>query len=426
MTKLARAFAPFVKTEKNADGTVTVFGKATGPDLDSDLQICDPDWLAKAMPAWMQWGNVREMHSPKAAGVATSLEQNGDDWLVSSLIVEPTSVAKVETGVLKGYSIGIARPVVVKDVSAPGGRIVGGNIVELSLVDRPANPTCALTIAKAAGDQLVKVDDPMLGDGYEVDDETNDETSEEASEDDPSSGPGPDAASDPVALLGEAKRCIALVLASCAADVAAEPVEESGSKVWLLRRIAELLDELDWTQSDLAYLSAVERLEEAYKAIFPATTPDPEEVTTVNIADVLEAVKAATAPDAPEADTLAVVELRKALNPDSQDPAPDVLTKATKAAEEISDLKAKVAEVTAELAATKAALAEVSETVLSAGPVRIRPAEDLSKSARLDELETAAQRLESIAGTVTDPSLADGYRQLAAEKRAEAHLVKAG
>jgi hypothetical protein len=142
--------ADILKAERNENGDLVVFGKATGPDLDLDKQICDPAWLKTAMPAWMQWGNIREQHSAIAAGVATDLEQDGDSWMVRSLVIDPASARKVETGVLKGYSIGIKNPRVVKDASAPGGRIVGGEIVELSLVDRPCNPTCTLVVGKSA------------------------------------------------------------------------------------------------------------------------------------------------------------------------------------------------------------------------------------------------------------------------------------
>jgi hypothetical protein len=142
--------ADILKAERNTDGDLVVFGKATGPDLDLDKQICDPAWLKTAMPAWMQYGNLREQHSSIAAGVATDLEQDGDSWMVRSVVVDPVSARKVEKGVLKGYSIGIKNPRVVKDAAAPGGRIVGGDIVELSLVDRPCNATCTLTVAKAA------------------------------------------------------------------------------------------------------------------------------------------------------------------------------------------------------------------------------------------------------------------------------------
>jgi hypothetical protein len=144
-------YAEIVKAERNADGDLVVVGKATGPDLDLDQQICDPGWLAKAMPEWMSTGgNLREQHSSIAAGVATELSQEGDSWMVAGLIVDPVSARKVEKRVLKGYSIGIKNPRVVTDKAAPGGRIIGGSVVEVSLVDRPCNPTCTLTLAKAA------------------------------------------------------------------------------------------------------------------------------------------------------------------------------------------------------------------------------------------------------------------------------------
>lgn len=137
------------------DGTLLVFGKATGPDLDLDSQICDPDWLKSAMPLWFQTGaNIREQHSSIAAGVGLELASEGDDWFLKSEVVDPLTAKKVEKGVLKGYSIGIKGAKVIKDASAPGGRIVAGNIVEVSLVDRPANPTATVQIAKMVGSQM--------------------------------------------------------------------------------------------------------------------------------------------------------------------------------------------------------------------------------------------------------------------------------
>ena len=38
---LTHAYAPITKADKHDDGTMTVSGKATGPDLDLDEQICD-------------------------------------------------------------------------------------------------------------------------------------------------------------------------------------------------------------------------------------------------------------------------------------------------------------------------------------------------------------------------------------------------
>jgi hypothetical protein len=150
--------ADIIKAERDADGTLLVRGKATGPDLDLDQQICDPSWLKSAMPSWFEFANVREMHQPIAAGVGTALEAQGDDWWLDSKCVDPNTAKKIEDGVLKGYSIGIKNPKVIKDAAAPGGRIVGGDIVEVSYVDRPCNPTAKMAICKMVGGDLVPVE----------------------------------------------------------------------------------------------------------------------------------------------------------------------------------------------------------------------------------------------------------------------------
>ena len=158
----ATSYAEIIKFNKNDDGTITVYGKATSDDLDIDQQICDNDWLSKAMPEWFKsGGNIREQHSSIAAGVAHELETKDDGYYVSAHIVDPTSIKKVEAKVLKGFSIGIKGPRVVRDNKAANGRIIDGQIVEVSLVDRPANPTCQLVLAKSVGGEstLTQVED---------------------------------------------------------------------------------------------------------------------------------------------------------------------------------------------------------------------------------------------------------------------------
>jgi len=144
-----------ITCKRGDDGALFVYGKATGPDLDLDQQICDPDWLKTAMPQWLATGaNVREMHNSIAAGIGLELNADGEDWYLKSEVVDDNTARKVEKKVLKGYSIGIKQARIVKDEKAPNGRIVGGQIVEVSLVDRPANPTATVEIAKAVGENL--------------------------------------------------------------------------------------------------------------------------------------------------------------------------------------------------------------------------------------------------------------------------------
>jgi len=149
-TDLAHSYAQIIKQEKQDDGTLLVYGKATDDALDIDQQICDAAWLEKAMPEWFKTGgNIREQHSNIAAGVAKELDSKADGHYISALVVDPVSVKKVETGVLKGFSIGIRAPRIVRDTKAANGRIIDGQIVEISLVDRPANPNAKLMLAKS-------------------------------------------------------------------------------------------------------------------------------------------------------------------------------------------------------------------------------------------------------------------------------------
>ena len=162
MLDLTTSYFAIEKADKNSDGTLLVYGKATDDTLDIDQQICDSLWLSKAMPEWFRTGgNIREQHSNIAAGVAKEYEEKSDGHYISALVVDPLSVKKVETGVLKGFSIGIKSPRVIRDTKAANGRIVDGQIVEVSLVDRPANPNAKLTLAKSVDGEanLIKVEE---------------------------------------------------------------------------------------------------------------------------------------------------------------------------------------------------------------------------------------------------------------------------
>src|SRR5579859_7989119 len=138
------------------DGVLTFeASKATGPDLDGDGQRADMSWAIPAMREWFATGgNLREQHDPKRAiGKAMTLEEREDGAYISGRVVDPVSIKKVEEGVLPYLSIGVKNHKLdyTHKAIAPGGLIVGGRIVEVSLVDRPSNPTTRLVLAKADG-----------------------------------------------------------------------------------------------------------------------------------------------------------------------------------------------------------------------------------------------------------------------------------
>lgn len=173
MGDLLTAYVPFVGKNRAEDGSYVVYGKAAGPDLDLEGDVLDPAWLSKAMPAWFGSGaNVREMHTMSAAGVGTEIEQLGDDWWVSAKIVDPTAIAKCEAGVYRGFSVGIKGAQVVREKAVAGARrrVVGGWIPEVSLADRPVNPTTLFAMAKAVdvGDSLRVPEGMTIADVYDA------------------------------------------------------------------------------------------------------------------------------------------------------------------------------------------------------------------------------------------------------------------
>jgi hypothetical protein len=142
-------FVPFQKFEEQSDGSVMVYGLASGPDVDLDGQLMDEEWLKQAMPNWMMRGNIREMHQPKAVGKAKEYQWTEEGPYVSSKIIDPDAIKKVKEGVYTGYSIGVKNAKVVLDGKAPGGRITDGTICEVSLVDYPAYPHSKFALVKS-------------------------------------------------------------------------------------------------------------------------------------------------------------------------------------------------------------------------------------------------------------------------------------
>ncbi len=157
---LVYAHFPIEKWEDGPDGSVYVYGKATTPEVDTDDQVVDSSWSGKALKDWMASGpNLRVMHNsqrdPAGSGVKVEVNRDGDGahW-VKSVVDEPVAVRLVKGGHLRAYSVGIAKPVIERDMTgkARGGIIRGGSLAELSLVDRPANVSCSLSLVKAAKD----------------------------------------------------------------------------------------------------------------------------------------------------------------------------------------------------------------------------------------------------------------------------------
>ncbi len=138
-----KLYAPITKIDEDQH---MVFGYASTEALDSQGEIVKREALEAALPDYMRFANIREMHQPSAVGVATEAEMDERGLFLAAHIVDPTAWEKVTAGVYKGFSIGGS--VVGRD-RARKHVITGVKLSEISLVDRPANPEAVFTMYKA-------------------------------------------------------------------------------------------------------------------------------------------------------------------------------------------------------------------------------------------------------------------------------------
>ena len=170
--ELTRVSVAEIEKWDEADGTVYVYGRCTTPEIDTDDQVVDSGWSGPALKEYLATApTVRVQHNPQRdpAGSAVRVDVNRDGdgahWLKAA-VDEPVAQRLVKRGHLRAFSVGIARPVIERDVSgkARGGVIKGGKIVEVSLVDSPANRSCFLEIAKSAADGTAEFTGKMFAD----------------------------------------------------------------------------------------------------------------------------------------------------------------------------------------------------------------------------------------------------------------------
>lgn len=149
---------PIIKKEYTPEGDLMVYGPCTDGTRDSDHQKVDPNWSGKALETWIATGgNMRVQHSPflypAGKGLALETFRNDTDqhWLKALVLKTTPAFDLVEKGVLRDFSIGVLDPVTLfNDPTAPAGTICGGEIGEVSLVDRGSNKNTTFTIIKSA------------------------------------------------------------------------------------------------------------------------------------------------------------------------------------------------------------------------------------------------------------------------------------
>jgi len=390
-----------------------VYGPAADAGVDRDKQRLNQAWLDTAMPAWMaEGGNVREQHDPKrAVGVGVGLTRAEDGThMLAAAVVDPIAITKVRPGVdgrpavLKGFSVGIKDPRIdFGKADAPNGEVVGGQIIEVSLVDRPANPRTLFTMVKAdaATGDLADVEDPeLVEDGNEDTVAQAEEILAEVRVLVPAVATKADAATD-VATAQDAIACIGRLIASEAEQLANGDLDEAGD-------ISCLLDAV----SALKYFIRRESTE---------ITPSPTAAEVADSMSVSGATYMAEKTDEPTTPTTPPAPVATPPAPAVTDGAPDL---AKVDASNLADMvKAAVAEANAplrdELTLVKADLAKALAMPEPGGPVAMRTAAQTlaARGADAVSLRAQAKLLLEKAEAVRrdDPTLAAGYRERAAE-----------
>lgn len=132
----------YAKITKVDPETRIVEGYASTEAQDSQGEIVSKVAIANALPNYMKFGNIREMHQPKAAGKTKSATVDDKGLYIQAKIVSNDAWELVKEGVYQGFSIGGSVVTKIKN------RITALELNEISLVDRPANPEAMFTMVK--------------------------------------------------------------------------------------------------------------------------------------------------------------------------------------------------------------------------------------------------------------------------------------
>lgn len=248
---MAKLYAEIAKMEAQDDGTVKVWGYASSEAVDSDGEVIAAEAMKAAIPDYMKFGAVREMHGSNAAGTAIEINVEDDGrTFFGAHIVDPVAVTKVKTGVYKGFSIGGS--VTARD-ELNKSQITGLKLTEISLVDRPANPDAVFTCFKA--DKPKDDEETADKDDEPADkaDETPDDDAEKADgdkKDDKEDDKKDEAEKSASVELSESEIAILKAVLAKAEKSKDEPVAKS---MWQVKSLADVLASLKWLIEDAIY-----------------------------------------------------------------------------------------------------------------------------------------------------------------------------
>ena len=135
-------FNVFIPFSKKDEDKRLVYGYASTEAVDSQGEIVEKSAIEGALPDYMKFGNIREMHQAIAVGKAQSAKMDNKGLFLVAKIVDKGAWEKVKEGVYNGFSIG------GRKLMTMGNKIKKLLLSEISIVDRPANPEALFTLVK--------------------------------------------------------------------------------------------------------------------------------------------------------------------------------------------------------------------------------------------------------------------------------------
>ena len=131
-------------TSAEWDGDDLVVSGSLGDGTpDEDGMVVDPEWLYDAAGCWLlTGGGIRIGKYGSVVGAGTGVSRHGGAVRIAARITNRQVADMIVTEAVTAFTIGIVRPVIVKDDTAPAGRITGGTLSSVGLRNppRPAHP----------------------------------------------------------------------------------------------------------------------------------------------------------------------------------------------------------------------------------------------------------------------------------------------
>jgi 2'-5' RNA ligase len=150
----------FAKIESVNEEEQTVYGIASTetPDAQGGVwegkryegDIVTIEAIEKALPDYLKWSNIREMHQNSAVGKTLEAEIKDRQLHIGIKVVDKGAWEKVREQVYRGFSIGgdVIKAVLVEIGGKIYRKILELKLYEISLVDRPANGDAAILLWK--------------------------------------------------------------------------------------------------------------------------------------------------------------------------------------------------------------------------------------------------------------------------------------